>query len=629
MAKRPQAEIDIVARSRLNEEINKAQGQLRGLERTARLLTGAFAGISAVALGRQFLDLADRSTQLENRLKLVTNSTTELTIVQQELFELSQRTRTSFEGTVTLFSRVSRATSELGISQSRMLRVTETINQAMVVSGASAQEAEAALIQLSQGLAAGALRGEELNSVMEQTPRLAQAIAAGMGITIGQLRQMGQEGRITAQTVIEALESQAETIANEFGDMRATVGQAMTAVGNSFLNMIGRIDEAVAGSERLAKLLLLVSEGLDSMTERSDPLSDKIKEQTDLINRLSQGLERLQMRPGTPPGVIADLERRIANERANLLTLETAYKHVTAAIMEQGKAADEAADLRASLTPIELNVSKREAMRNLPDFTGELAERAAKERQKRQEEATAALEQVRQFTLTREQIELEAHTRRMDVLRSAFELELIEKERFDELAIQLAERTQQRLNEITLAGLTERQKFERASAREKAATVLGELTDLTAGVAQHNKTMFQLNKAAAIGQAIINTHRGVSETLANYPMPLAAILAATHLAAGLAQVNAIRSTSFQGGGGGTTPSLAGSVPSMNSTPVAQPARDDSRRQVRLEFHIGNVNGPGGMEELIDVIADGLRDRVENRDEIIFTADSRQASVRGR
>src|SRR5690606_5025028 len=186
--------------------------------------------------------------------------------------------------------------------------------------------------------------------------RLAQAIAAGLGVTIGELRELGKQGKLTADTVITALESQADAVNAEFSEMGVTVGQAMTTVGNSFLNLVGRIDDAVGASERLAKLLLLVSEGLDTVTERSDPLAEKIKEQRELIDRLTQGLENLRRRRGTPEESIANLERRIANERANLFTLEHAYRTVTEAIEDQSAAAQKAADDRASLAPIELGV---------------------------------------------------------------------------------------------------------------------------------------------------------------------------------------------------------------------------------------------------------------------------------
>src|SRR5690606_18736649 len=126
------------------------------------------------------------------RLSLVTSGTEQLVRVQNELFAVAQSTRAPLVDTVDLYGRMARATQELGVSEGQLLTVTNAINQAIVISGASASSAQAALIQLGQGFAAGALRGEELNSVLEQTPRIAQAIADGMRVSVGELRRLGQ-----------------------------------------------------------------------------------------------------------------------------------------------------------------------------------------------------------------------------------------------------------------------------------------------------------------------------------------------------------------------------------------------------------------------------------------------------
>jgi tape measure domain-containing protein len=98
------------------------------------------------------------------------------------------------------YSSISRATQDLGVSSEQTLRLTETLAKAITISGVSAQSANAAMIQLSQGLSSGTLRGEELNSIMEQTPRVARALAQGLGVGIGALREMGKEGKLTPRS---------------------------------------------------------------------------------------------------------------------------------------------------------------------------------------------------------------------------------------------------------------------------------------------------------------------------------------------------------------------------------------------------------------------------------------------
>ncbi|MCP5019203.1 MAG: hypothetical protein GY938_28560 [Ketobacter sp.] len=135
----------------------------------------------------------------------------------------------------------------------------------------------------------------------------------------------------------------------------------------------------------------------------------------------------------------------------------------------------------------------------------------------------------------------------------------------DELQFAIEEEKQRKLTEIERAGLTERQQFEKLSLKNKSRQVFGELAALTSGVAQHNKALFKINKVAGIANAVVNTHEGVSRTLAKYPWPLSGVLAGLHFATGIAQVNAIKNASFRGGGG-TAPSLSVS-PGAPVTPV--------------------------------------------------------------
>lgn len=236
----------------------------KNLASTLTSLPALFSGV-IIGMGvSKVIEYADAMTLVDSRLKLVTNGTQELATAQAELFAISQNTRTSFTDTVDLFSRMARTTEELNISQSELLGITNTINQALIVSGSSAESANAALIQLSQGFASGTLRGEELNSVMEQTPRLAQAIAEGMGVSIGQLRALGAAGELTAEKVLNSLKTQAEAVSSEFNQMNITVEQGQTQVNNSVIAMVGNIDKAIGASESLANALTSVSEGIDN-----------------------------------------------------------------------------------------------------------------------------------------------------------------------------------------------------------------------------------------------------------------------------------------------------------------------------------------------------------------------------
>jgi len=246
----------------------KAGDATGGMGRNFTALKGAFAAVGTSIVVKQFFDLLDVSTQINNRLKLVTDSTYALGLVQQQLFEVSQKSRVGFDQTVDLYSRLARSSEELGLTQRELVDITETISQAITISGASAQAADAALMQLGQGIASGTLRGEELNSVLEQTPRLAQAIADGIGVSIGQLRALGAEGALTSETVIKAIQSQQGGVRTEFGKTSATVSQSMTVITNSLTKLVSKIDESAGVSDKLASSLLGIAEGLDALSDR-------------------------------------------------------------------------------------------------------------------------------------------------------------------------------------------------------------------------------------------------------------------------------------------------------------------------------------------------------------------------
>lgn len=222
----------------------KGSGAANTMATSWKALAGVVAGVSFAAISRQVLDIADQYTMLESRLKLVTSSSAELRSVQEALYQISLSTHQSNAETITLYTKMASATRSLGMSQADTLQITESINQALVVSGASAAESGAALQQLGQGLASGVLRGEEFNSVMEQTPRLAKALADGLGVDIGQLRKMAEEGKLTADVVTKALLSQKDVIEGEFRQMTTTVSQAMTDLGTVVKSIIADANDA-------------------------------------------------------------------------------------------------------------------------------------------------------------------------------------------------------------------------------------------------------------------------------------------------------------------------------------------------------------------------------------------------
>lgn len=245
----------------------KAETSALGLASGMRTLGVVISAGSVAALAKQALVTADAYTNMTARLSLVTKSVRELTNAQEALFSVAQRTRIDLQETTTLYTRLAGSTEALGVSQGELVGVTEAINKALVISGTSAASAQAALVQLGQAFASGVLRGEELNSVLEQAPRLARAIADGLGVPIGKLRQMGADGEITAEKLFRALQNSSAALTAEFEKMPVTVGGATTQVINSLTALIGTIDKLTGSSSTVGGWVSQTSKDFDRLND--------------------------------------------------------------------------------------------------------------------------------------------------------------------------------------------------------------------------------------------------------------------------------------------------------------------------------------------------------------------------
>lgn len=227
---------------------------------TGAIGVGLFAGWAG-----QVVQAMDAVSALDSRLKLVTAQESGVRRLRAEIYGIAQDTRTSMTELGNTYATLAKNGQQLGYSQDRLLTVSKAVGQALAIGGGAAQGQSAALVQLSQGLASGTLRGEELNSILEQTPRLAQAIADGMGITVGQLRAYGQEGKINALAVLDALEKSAPKLEAEFARVKPTISSAAQVWTNATQNFIGTVDEATDASGRLAGAVIKIADGIDAV----------------------------------------------------------------------------------------------------------------------------------------------------------------------------------------------------------------------------------------------------------------------------------------------------------------------------------------------------------------------------
>lgn len=225
--------------------MNQVRGELSATERQAQQLgngiSAAFTATAIIGTLRAIQQITDAFTSARSRLTTVTDSTSELIAVETELYNIAQRTASSRTATIELYARVANASRDLGRSQRETLQFTESLNQAIKLSGASTMEANSGIIQISQGLASGTLRGDELRSVLEGLPRVADVIADHLGVTRGELRAMGMEGRISAEMVFDAFAASRDLLAQEFGDAIFTVSDGFQVLRNSVEQTFGTV----------------------------------------------------------------------------------------------------------------------------------------------------------------------------------------------------------------------------------------------------------------------------------------------------------------------------------------------------------------------------------------------------
>lgn len=230
----------------------------QSLAAAQRTAVNAFRGIAAAAgaatLGAAVGSMAryiDAAKQLEAQLRLATRESGTFAQAQEDVRRIASASRSDIEAVSQLYGTFQRNARELGISQAEAARMTETITKAFQISGASAAEAAGGLRQFLQGIQSGTLRGEELNSVLENAPRLARALADGLGVSIGELRRMGQEGELTGQKVKDALLDASEAIDREFAVLPTTFDQAMTQIRNAAIVAFGAFDSGGQFSDAL------------------------------------------------------------------------------------------------------------------------------------------------------------------------------------------------------------------------------------------------------------------------------------------------------------------------------------------------------------------------------------------
>ncbi|WP_324725876.1 tape measure protein [Klebsiella pneumoniae] len=263
----------LVAQQRVNQRLDLMERgfdsttrAVNNTERSMSILSGVAVALAAALSAKQISEYADAWATVNNKLANSLRPNEQLADVTERVFNITQQTRSSLDATASLYARLERATRQYGTSADDLAKLTTIINQGFVVSGATAQEAENAIIQLSQGLASGALRGEEFNSVNEQGNRLIVALADSMGVSIGEMRNMAAQGKLTTDVVVNGLLSQGAVIGKEFANTTTTISQALQVAGNNVTKFFGENSTVKTGAAIFNDAVVTASENIDVLS---------------------------------------------------------------------------------------------------------------------------------------------------------------------------------------------------------------------------------------------------------------------------------------------------------------------------------------------------------------------------
>lgn len=229
-----------------DRQVAALRGQLGGLK-------AMLAGVVGVQTIRQLGGMADGYSDIIGKLKQVSNGERELQQAKADTFRIAQSTYQQLDATVTLYSRAYGALKQYNVGQQQVAELTETVNRGLLVSRATTAESASAILQLSQAMGAGALRGEEFNAVNEAAPRLMQLLADSMGRPRGELKKLAEDGKLTVDVLLKALTGPlAKQLEAEAALVPLTIGRAWTQMKNEALKAIGEVDQAQGASAAVA-----------------------------------------------------------------------------------------------------------------------------------------------------------------------------------------------------------------------------------------------------------------------------------------------------------------------------------------------------------------------------------------
>jgi len=605
MADDRQLLIKFILQDQTKKGFDSVNNQVKGTQKSLFNLKNVLLTVAGSLVVRQFLELSNTFQQVQNRLKLVTDSTNELIIVQDKLFDIAQKTRGGFAETVTLYQKLALNVKELGLSQTQLLEITENVNKAIAISGADSVQASAGILQLSQAFASGRLQGDEFRSISENIPVILDLLAESTGRSRGELKKMASEGLLTADVLAKAIGGATQRLDNDFGKLAPTISQSSTVLSNSFLNLVGSMNEVSSASQILANFFVRVAGGIDRVNELlkifdgsiSSPLNNiqKYKEElgltsdaldefgysvrgvTDDYKQQFEGSAKVvevineQLQAINTLNTLKDLkDKKDGEELDNIIQLIKEYEdfiEILDKVIEKRKEEANTVTINNSKQIEELKKlikTNEKALESINDATKEALLTPLQLLQKKQNDELLLVQEQQdklkellrlqkedEKGITEEENQklleqIEEFERLKFGIKAKYgqqELDLLDKQRKEEARIQ-KEYYDKNVSEIENRNF-QFENLDKMSEENKVKLVKEGGRNLLDELAKRNKVAFAINKALAIRDAIISTSQGMASAL-KWGYPLGPIFAGIIGGLGAVQIGTIASQQYQG-----------------------------------------------------------------------------------
>lgn len=289
----------IQAQQQVNKRLDQMDAKFEQSSRSAGRFEGALnkVGVAIAAAftidaAKKLIAIGDEMVTLQARIARLSPSIDVAKETLSSLSAIAAQTGNSLSETERLWESLTTALKETGATNSQILGLTSTLQKIGTIGGSSTEEMANALRQFGQSISGGIVRAEEFNSILEQMPELARQIAAGLGISIGDLRKRMLEGKLTAQDALNAIQRQSQSVNEEFDKMPVSIDRAKNSLDVAFKNAINDLNQAIGLTTTLAGLMQSVADNLNYYNNNvgdSSRMPKLIKLQQDLNNELKDG----------------------------------------------------------------------------------------------------------------------------------------------------------------------------------------------------------------------------------------------------------------------------------------------------------------------------------------------------